>query len=298
MRSTKLLLLFATLVFTATIAIADDAYISGANGIYKWDTSGTSVSLLANSPTGLDSLIFDTHGNIVFSQISTGRVGVYNTTSNTANYFSLFGSGVADMALDPTGTSVLVSNAFSTDIWRVDLATGTLLNNFNVFARPDGLAYDNSGHLFAVLGENRIAQLDPTTGAVINSIFAPAGCGTADALTYDSTTNKLYMSCDSGGFATVDTGLTSATFTGLAFSPDGIASKGNTLYFVNRGVGGVQYDLTTGTVTQVSNGIAGADDIAPLSGGGSKPVPEPASLVLLGTGILGLAGLMNRKQKS
>jgi len=41
----------------------------------------------------------------------------------------------------------------------------------------------------------------------------------------------------------------------------------------------------------------GLDDIAPLSGlgGGGTPTPEPSSLILLGAGLLSLAGVARRK---
>ena|SRR5271165_7042201 len=109
---------------------------------------------------------------------------------------------------------------------------------------------------------------------------------------------KLYVSSDGGGFYTLPTDLSSATFTHVSGSPvfDGMAAtNGNLLYFVVRGQGGLIYDLNTGTVAETSPFIAGADDIAPLTGLGS-PTPEPSSTVLFGSGFFILAAAVIRRK--
>jgi hypothetical protein len=49
------------------------------------------------------------------------------------------------------------------------------------------------------------------------------------------------------------------------------------------------------SVDQVYNGGNGANTVGYLSSGQVAPVPEPGSLVLFGSGVLGFAGLMRRK---
>lgn len=294
-------LIFAACALAIAVrpAVADQlAYITGGADIWTWDTTTNSVSVLTNPGIGgLDSIIFDAQGNIVVNSFSNSLVDRYNLTTGVNTPVTGSFVGPADMALEPGGTSLLISNAADGSIARVNLTTSSEVGSLNVGLRPDGLAYDNAGHLFAVLGLNSVAQIDPLTGAIIKTIATPLA---PDGLTFDATTGKLYVASDDGGFYVVPTDLSSATFVPVAGSPvfDGIASSGNDLYFAVRGTGGMLTD-TSGTILEISPGIPGADDIAPVAGLGSPTsVPEPPSLALFGSAVLGFWLVQRRKRRS
>jgi DNA-binding beta-propeller fold protein YncE len=277
-------------------AAADQiAYITGGPSIWAWDTTTNGVSLVTTPGIGgLDSLIFDPQGNIVYDSFGSNLVGRYNVTTHVNSPVTGGFVGPADMALEPGGGTLLISNASGTTISRVNLPTSSAIGSVSVGHRPDGLAYDNAGNLFAVLGLNSVAQINPSTGAILKSISTP---NAPDGLTFDAATGKLYVSSDGGGFYTLPTDLSSASFTAIPGEVfDGIASDGNSLLFVVRGTGGLLYDLGTNSIVETSPAIRDADDIAPVTGPGSRQsAPEPASIGIMGLG-LAMLGVFRRRR--
>jgi hypothetical protein len=257
------------------VAKASSVYVTGGGSIYTWDTATNAVSLLTTVGTTLDSLILDPNNNLIYSRFGDAKIGLYNFATNSNSVIATVGSGVADLVLEPGGNTVLVSESATNTIDRLNLSTDAV-TSFNVGVRPDGLAYDNNGHLYAVLGLNEIVQLNPLTLAVIattSTLNAP------DGLSFDAQNGMLYAGSDAGGFYTVTLGPSGAplspTFTNLGLVVDGIAAGGNFLYLGVRNTGAVQYNLTTNTLTRTSPGIPGADDLA------LGPAPEPGTIFLL-----------------
>jgi hypothetical protein len=293
-----LLLISGAVVLTSGDAVADQiAYITGGTTIWAWDTTTNTVTSVDSTGMGLDSLMFDAQGNIVYDSFSGGTVGRFNVTTLVNSSVTGSFAGPADMALEPGGTSALISDAGGTTISRVNLTTSTAIGSLSVGARPDGVTYDNAGNLFAVLGLNEVAQINPVTGAILKTISTP---NQPDGLTFDPTTGMLYVASDGGGFYTLPTNLSTATFTSIPGEVfDGIASSGNDLLFVIRNNGGLEYDLSTMTTVETSPFISGADDIAPLAGLGAPPtgVPEPLTLSLFGAGLAGAIAIRRRNKK-
>ncbi len=296
-----LLLVLAQSRASATVLCSSCAYITGNDVVYSWDVGHNQLTQVLTAPAGstLDSLVFDTKGDIIFDSDNTSDLYIYNPTTGTgvptllANLGAVGASNLADIALEPSGGSILVSSRNSDQIFRINLSNGqsTVLYppSGTTGVRPDGLVYDNTGRLFACLSLSEVAQLDPVTGKILNSISGIKG---ADGLTFNSTTGMLYVGSDDGGFYTIDTNLSNATFTSLAGTIpageeiDGVGTAGTFLYLVhwvgscsNSDCGkAIQYNLSTNQVSLVNQPINGADDIAPLSGLGSPLEPILSSL--------------------
>jgi len=316
--------LAAFLTLSVGIASADSiAYVTtnttAGKNITAWDITTNTIAVLTNSADGapIDSVMFINPTTILYSTepglgpggsidkftcsmfAANGTCGGVSTNTVLSTGSGLFNEP-ADMVLDPSMTTFLVANDMNNQIDRVNVATGvaTLVRDFGM--RTDGLAYDNAGNLFVVLNQNTVAQINPTTGATIKTI---GGLNMADGLSYNTTNNTLYVGSDGGGFYTINDALTTSTFTNVNnFVIDGLASvvapNGHVLvYLIQRGVNALQYDATTGAITQTSPGIAGADDIAPPTFGSITPTtPEPSTSLLIGAGLL-LVGFGTRRLK-
>lgn len=296
------------LTFAGTSAHATDIVLTATsevnNVVYTVDLTTNTVTTLFTPPVNgnPDSLIYNGPNEIIYTQVNNGQIDIFNTLTNTnSTLVSGFLLQPRDLVLDPSGTSLLVSDFKAGNIYRVALPTGTLtvLSTLGS-ASPDGLAYDSSGHLFAVSGRHTIVQIDPTTGAVLHT--SQVFDGALDGLTFDSTTGKLWVASELGNVYSVSTDFATITKyagpSGTVF--DGIEGDGlGNLFLGNFNTNVYEFNIASGTFTS-GTAVPGIDDLAPIVGPGSNNqpptnTPEPGTLTLLGVGIAGVLTFARRR---
>ena len=247
--------------------------------LVRIDTTSHTVTPILTTGSDPDSLIFDTSGRLIYTVFGANQVRRFDPATSSDTLISGGFSGPLDLALEPGGQTVLVSNNTGVRIDRLNLSTG-VTTPFFTNGGGGGITYDTSGRLFAVI-PGLLVQLDPVTAAVLQTT---PGVITLDGLAFDPVTGSLYATDGEGGHIfrfnpnnLAAGGQLLATLIPSGGFVDGLEADGAGNLLVaarvlgNEAMSGLfQVNDVTGAFTQIAFAPL-LDDIAPLKGLGAPP---------------------------
>jgi hypothetical protein len=244
------------------------------------ETNPPQLTTLYQLTSDLDDLTVNAAGQLIYTVPSLGTVNLYDPV---AKQNSTLVSGVKlarDLEIEPGGQTMLIAIYSPGEIVRFNFAAGTTKVLAKKLKTCDGIAYDVYGNLYAVADHNTIVQINPTTGAIINTLVLEPhhGINGGDGLTYDSYTNSLWATHDgTTGVGLLQIPITAAGL-GSDFSlfltpalkktgsaPDGIKSDGKGNLYIGAIWTAAVYNIPTNTITQ-NVVVKGADGVSLVPG--------------------------------
>jgi hypothetical protein len=206
---------------------------------------------------------------------------------NAGTYASI--AGGTGGGTNPTGITVLAGSTLFTFS-----ATGTItVDNGGHLNDPDGVGFATPETNYGYGSLSGIAT--PTTGALVGVFLGTGGPSGA------APTELNFNGAGGTSFASLSPMLDQVFFIGDGLTGDGMGATQN--FYVPTGA--TELYLGLADTCNQSGGAPGCfyDNGGTFSAavtqsgptGNPAPTPEPSSLILLGTGVLGLSGVMRRK---
>jgi streptogramin lyase len=281
-------LVFAIALAAALPSLAQQLYITneGSASIQLWNLNTNQLSTLYTIGVGKeynpDDLTLNAAGKLLYSVPNAGTVSLYDPATGQNTVLASGIAGARDVIVEPGGASMLIAQYAPGQVWRYNFTSKetTLLVSKKVtkLGTCDGIAYDNYGNLYAVADHNTIVQINPTTGAILNTLVLEphSGVNGGDGLTFDSYTGELWGTHDGKNLGTglleipvSPSGFTSAGYTFIPLpgigNVDGIKSDGKGNLYLGAIFNALAYSIPKRTITH-SIVVRGADGVSLVPG--------------------------------
>lgn len=270
--------LFLFILISTFVSVAQELYITNEpkESIELLNLSINQLTTLFNIGAEPDDLVLNAQGQLLYSIGVPGTIDMYDPTTGIN---SVVVSGVKyarDLCIEPGGETMLIALYSPGEIARYNFVTGQLTILTKKLGTVDGIAYDAYGNLYAVANHNTIVQIDPDTGAVLNTLVLEPhhSVNGGDGMTYDPYTNELWTSHNGTlGFGVEEIETNASGFTGsftLHLTPgvtalDGIKSDGQGNLYIGAIHTVAVYNIPTDSVTK-NIVVHGADGISLVPG--------------------------------
>jgi hypothetical protein len=236
------------------------------------DATGQNLRVTGLAIDATNGILYGSTSNT--SPVAPGSLIIIDTATGAATVvggYGFSGQTMADITFLPDGTLLGWLEAADDDLFTIDIATGaaTKVGESGLGTSGSGLAADATGTVFFAgsSSDGPLRTIDPSTGA-------PTVVATLSGSPIDGFSNMAALAFDENG-----------TLFGV-----NLALRGEEAYLVT-------IDTETGEITSVGLTVDRLDSIVFDTTAAPEPVAEPATLLLLGSGIAGLGAFARRRRR-